>query len=186
MRIGVAGTNGSGKGAVIDYLVGTKGFSRYSARALILEEVRARHLPETRASMREVANDLRRERGASYIVEQLCTMAKDDTNAVIESLRAVGEVEYLKAQRIFLIGVDAEQRIRYERVARQDDELAHMSFEDFQAMEEHERSATEEWDMNVFEVVKRADVCIINNGLLEEVHAAVDQALVQIESAPAV
>lgn len=184
MLIGVAGTNGSGKGAVIDYLVGTKGFSRYSARALLLEEVRARHLPETRASMREVANDLRREHGASYIVERLCAMAKDDTNAVVESLRAVGEAEYLKAQNITLIGVDAEQKIRYERVAQQaDDELAHLSFEDFCTMEERERASTEEWDMNVFGVLDHADIHIQNNGTLEDLHYAVDEALVRAQSA---
>jgi len=184
MLIGVAGTNGSGKGAVIDYLVGTKGFSRYSARALILEEVRARHLPETRASMREVANDLRREHGASYIVERLCAMAKDDTNAVIESLRAVGEAEYLKREHIVLFGVDAEQKVRYERVAhREDDELAHVSFEDFCNMEERERASTEEWDMNVFGVLERADVRIQNNGTLEQLHQAVDGALVRAQSA---
>lgn len=185
MLIGVAGTNGSGKGAVIEYLVGVKGFSRYSARALILEEVRARHLPETRASMREVANELRREHGAAYIVERLCTMAKDDSNAVIESLRAVGEAEYLKEQDILLIGVDAEQRIRYERVAHQEDnELAHLSFEDFCTMEERERASTEEWDMNVFGVLERADVHIQNNGSLEELHQAVDEALVHVQSNP--
>lgn len=184
MLIGVAGTNGSGKGAVIEYLAGVKGFSRYSARALLLEEVRARHLPETRASMREVANELRREHGASYIVERLCEMAKDDTNAVVESLRAVGEAEYLKKQHIMLIGVDAEQKVRYERVAHQEsDELSHVSFEDFCQIEEHERASTEEWDMNVFGVLERADIHIENNGSLEELHQAVDEALVRAQSA---
>ncbi|MDB5189224.1 MAG: Dephospho-CoA kinase, partial [Parcubacteria group bacterium] len=37
MLIAITGTNGSGKGAVVEYLVSQKGFSRYTARAVILE-----------------------------------------------------------------------------------------------------------------------------------------------------
>src|SRR3989344_3951257 len=39
MIIGVTGTNGAGKGTVVDYLVSKKGFKHYSAREFIVEEV---------------------------------------------------------------------------------------------------------------------------------------------------
>lgn len=178
MLIGVTGTNGAGKGAVVEYLVGSKGYSRYSARTVILEEVRARHLPETRANMREVANDLRRIHGAAYVIEQLYEMAKDDANAVVESIRTIGEAEFLKEHRAFIIAVDADRKLRYERVANKEGfELTHMSFEDFCTIEDREMASSESWDMNVFGVMQLADARIMNDGSPEELHAEIDQAV---------
>ena len=39
MIIGITGTDGSGKGTVVDYLVEQKGFKHYSARAIFEEEI---------------------------------------------------------------------------------------------------------------------------------------------------
>ena len=183
MLIGVTGTNGAGKGAVVEYLVGNKGFSHFTARTIILQEVRRLHLPETRASMREAANGLRKEHGAAYVIERLYAMAKDDTKAVVESVRTIGEAEFLKKNNALIFAVDAEIRLRYERVANKPGfELAHTSFEDFCRMENREMASSEPWDMNVFGVMQLADARIENNGTLEELHRAVDQALVTVET----
>lgn len=172
---------------MVEYLVGSKGFSRYSARTVILDEIRARHLPETRSTMREVANDLRKIHGAAYVIERLFDMAKDDRKAVVESIRTIGEAEFLKGQKAVIVAVDADIRLRYERVAnKQDFKLAHISFEDFCKIEDREMASSEPWDMNVFGVMQMADVRVENNGTLEELHAAIDQALVKAETILAV
>jgi len=71
-----------------------------------------------RDSMVIVANDLRATFGPSYIVEQLYEQAKTHgKDAIIESLRAVGEVEALKQKEHFLLfAIDADPKVRYERV----------------------------------------------------------------------
>lgn len=181
MLIGVTGTNGAGKGALVEYLVSAKGFSRYSARTVILDEIRARHLPDTRANMREVANDLRKQHGAAYVIEKLYAMAKDDGKAVVESVRTIGEAEFLKEKGAFIIAVDAEPKCRYERVANKEGfEVAHMSFEDFRAIEDREMASSEPWDMNVFGVMQLADARISNDGTLAELHQAADTALASL------
>lgn len=178
MLIGITGTNGAGKGAVVEYLVAVKGFSQYSARTVILEEIRARHLPENKSTMRVVANELRREHGAAYIIERLYAMAKDDANAVIESVRTIGEAEFLKEKGARIIAVDADRRKRYERVANTGDgEGARISFEDFCTVEDREMASSEPWDMNVFGVMQLADARIVNDGTLTELHDAVTQVL---------
>ncbi len=178
MLIGITGTNGAGKGAVVEYLVAAKGFSHYSARTVILEEIRARHLPETKANMRTVANELRREHGAAYVIERLYEMAKDDTSAVIESVRTIGEAEFLKGKGARIIAVDADRRRRYERVANKEGgEVAHISFEDFCTIEDREMASSEPWDMNVFGVMQLADARVTNDGTLNELHDAVTQIL---------
>ena len=178
MLIGITGTNGAGKGAVVEYLVGVKGYSRYSARTVILDEIRNLHLTETRTHMREVANDLRKAHGPAYVIEQLYALAKDDSDAVIESVRTIGEAEFLKKQKAFIIAVDADRHTRYERVAdMKDDELDHMSFEDFCRIEDREMASSDPWDMNVFGVMQLADAHVINDGTVEDLHAQIDEAL---------
>jgi dephospho-CoA kinase len=181
MLIGITGTNGSGKGAVVEYLVGQKGFSRYSARTIILEEMNSRHLPVTRAHMRDVANDLRKEHGTAYIIERLYELAKDDEKAVVESIRTIGEAEFLKEKKAVLFAVDADRKIRYERVANKEGyEMSHMSFDDFCMIEDREMASSDPWDMNVFGVMQLSDAHILNNGSVEELHAQIDAALASV------
>lgn len=183
MLIGITGTNGAGKGAVVEYLVAAKGFSHYSARTVILEEIRAQHLPETKANMRTVANELRREHGAAYVIERLYGMAKDDTNAVIESVRTIGEAEFLKSKGARIIAVDADRRRRYERVANKGDVVAeHITFEDFCVVEDREMASSEPWDMNVFGVMQLADARIVNDGTLGELHDEVMRVLTTLSA----
>ncbi len=59
MIVGITGTIGAGKGTVVEYLVQKKGFVHFSARALILEEVKKRGLEVARENTTLVANDLR-------------------------------------------------------------------------------------------------------------------------------
>ena len=63
MVIGITGTNGAGKGTVVDYLVNTRGFKHHSARELIFEEVDKQGLPRNRNSTNLVANELRKIHG---------------------------------------------------------------------------------------------------------------------------
>ena len=72
MRIvGVTGTIGAGKGTVVDILQREYGFSHFSVRGYLLDIIRERGLPDTRDSMRDVANDLRARNSPSFIAEQV-------------------------------------------------------------------------------------------------------------------
>ena len=59
MVIGITGTDGSGKGTVVDYLVENKGFTHYSARTFLVAEIEKRGLPMSRNQMRLMANEFR-------------------------------------------------------------------------------------------------------------------------------
>ncbi|MDB5195022.1 MAG: hypothetical protein JWO84_206 [Parcubacteria group bacterium] len=179
MLIGITGTNGSGKGAVVEYLVSAKGFSRYSARAVIMDEIRARHLSKMdKDTMRDVANELRKERGAAYVIEQLYAMAQGEGNIVLESVRTIGEAEFLKAHGAHILAVDAEKQLRYTRISeRGTDEDDKVTFEEFSAKENREMASSDPWDMNVFGVMQLADAEVTNDGTLPELYLQVDAAL---------
>jgi dephospho-CoA kinase len=178
MLIGITGTNGAGKGAVVEYLVSKKGFSRYSARSVILGEINARHLSKMdKDTMREVANELRKEHGAAYIIEQLYAMAEGEGNIVLESVRTIGEAEFLKAHGAYILAVDADKQLRYNRVSDRGSEDDNLTFEEFSAREDREMASADPWDMNVFGVMQLANAEVTNNGTLEELYQQVDQAL---------
>lgn len=183
MLIGITGTNGSGKGTVVEYLTMQKGFSHYSARMFILEEIRTRGLPQNRNSTRDVANDLRKEHGPSYLMERLFDTAKDEPKAVLESVRTIGEAEFLKEKGAFLFAVDADRKIRYERILARGSETDHIDFDTFCLQEDREMASSDPWDMNVFGVMQMSDARIENNGTLEELHQRVDEALAKLAKA---
>ncbi|MBQ7073715.1 AAA family ATPase [bacterium] len=57
--VGITGTNASGKGTIVDYLVKNKNFTHYSVRAFLIQELEKRNLPVDRDHMRELGNELR-------------------------------------------------------------------------------------------------------------------------------
>ncbi|MCR4333886.1 MAG: hypothetical protein NUV60_02640 [Patescibacteria group bacterium] len=85
----------------------------------ITEEIVRRGLVVNRDSMITVANDLRATFGITYIIDTLYACAREDADgAIIESLRAVGEVRRIKELGGLVIGVEADRWMRYCRVCR--------------------------------------------------------------------
>src|SRR5206468_2959729 len=113
----ITGTLGAGKGTVVEYLK-EKGFRHFSAREYFLKIVKEKGMPENRDSTTLVANELRQTYGPDFIAVELYRQAKElGLDSVIESLRTVGEIEYLrKQQNFYLFAVDADVKKRYERI----------------------------------------------------------------------
>lgn len=178
MIIGITGTNGAGKGTVVDYLSKQKGFTHYSVREFLIQEIEKRGMVVDRPAMRQVANEMRKQRGPSYVVEELLERAGTEVgNVVIESIRTTGEAELLKSRGALLWAVDAERKTRHERTLKRWSETDKISFELFCEYEDREMASTEPWDMNVFEVMKMADQVFTNNGTPEELFAQVEEVL---------
>ena len=181
MIIGITGTIGAGKGTVVEYLK-TKGFKHYSARDFWNEEIARRGLVSDRDVMTTVANDLRSIHGPEYFAEEALARAKKvGGNAVIESIRSVGEAEYLKKGKVLLWAVDADIQKRYERITRRMSETDKISFEKFVADEKREWDNADPTKQNIAGVMKMADVVLTNNGTQEELFTQVEAALRQVQ-----
>ena len=143
--IGITGTLGAGKGTIVDYLIKEKGFVHYSVRAFIAEEITKRGQEVNRDTLTAMGNELRAAHTPSYITDQLYERAKaEGKNAVIESVRTPGEIASLRQKgEFYLFAVDADRKIRYDRIYLRGSETDHVSFDTFVANEEREMTATD-------------------------------------------
>jgi dephospho-CoA kinase len=178
--IGVTGTIGSGKGTVVEYLVSKHGFRHYSARQFLGEEVKRRGFPDNRDSIVETAISLRTQYGADYVAEQLYARAiENGQNAVIESIRNTQEIELLrnKPEKFYLVSVDANPHIRFERIQKRKSSTDNIDFDKFLSDERREMSSNNPNAMNISECMKLADAQIQNDDSLEELHKQIDELI---------
>ena len=177
MIIGITGTNGAGKGTVVEYLK-TKGFMHYSVRKYIEAEILRRNLPINRESMNLVGNDMRAKHGFDYWDRQIAKdMGESKQDIVFESVRVLAGAKKFKERGGILWGVDADRKLRYERAVLRGSSTDKVSFEEFCAQEDKEMAQTGINDMNVFGVMQMADHVFINDGAREELFAQVEKAL---------
>lgn len=183
MIIGITGTLGAGKGTVVEYLVKTRGFKHYSARDVWNEEIARRGLTSSRDTMTAVANDLRRIHGPGYFPKRALEKIEEQGrgNAVVESIRSIGEAEYLKKNGAKLWAVDADIKKRYERISKRMSETDKISFEKFVEDEKREWDNTDPSKQSLKAVIAMSDLILTNNGTPEELYAQVEEALKKIQ-----
>jgi dephospho-CoA kinase len=180
--IGITGTIGAGKGTIVEYLK-TRRFNHYSARAFLEEEVIKRGLSGTRDNIFLVANDLRKTHFPGYIISELLKTAEEKGgNSIIESIRALGEIDILrKTPHFCLLGVTADPKLRYERIRKRNSSTDNISFEKFIEDEHKELESSEPWSQNLKMCMLQADFIFENNGSVEELNQKVEEVLKKLK-----
>lgn len=182
MIIGITGTSGAGKGTIAEYLIKEKNFKHYSARAFLVEEINRRGLIVDRNSLIEVANDLRAKHGSAYVVEELYNQALTfGGDSIIESIRSVGEVEAMRGKKDFyLLAVDADINLRYERILARGNSTDGVSFEQFVEQEKRELNSVDPNKQNIAECIRLANYLIINNESVGDLNKKIEEILKNI------
>ncbi len=176
MILAITGTIGAGKDTVVEYVTKTRGFKHFSGRKLLESEIDRRGLAQNRDSMSLVANDLRAHKSSSYIMEQLLKDAQTyNGDAAIESVRTLLEADFLIAHGAILIAVDANRRIRYERICTRGLSTDNVSFEKFCSQEDSELANKDSNKQNLLGVMALASYHIENNKSLAELYTLVDE-----------
>lgn len=177
--IGITGTLGAGKGTVVDYLVKEKGFIHFSVRGYLAEVIKKRGEQVNRDTLTHTANELRKEHGPAYIIEELYHMARSTgKDCIIESIRTPGEIASLRKQKGFvLLAVDADIQTRYERIVLRNSETDNIDFDTFQSNEQREMHSDDPNKQNLSECIRQADHVIMNNGSLENLHKQIEKVV---------
>lgn len=178
MIIGITGSFGSGKGAVVGYLTQKLHFKHYSASGFITEEIVRRGMPVNRDSMIVVSNNMRKTHGPASIIDSLYQQASAiGGDAVIESLRTVAEVEKIKELGGTVIGVDADSKLRYERAVKRGSEKDDVTYEKFLEQERAESNPDDPTKQDIFGALRDSDFLLTNNGTLDELVEQIDRVL---------
>ena len=176
--IGITGTNGAGKGALVVHLVERHGFVHHSVSGFIVEEIVRRGHLVNRDTMIAVGNDLRLRHGPEYIIDSLWErVCKSRSVGVIESLRALAEVRRVRELGGFIIGIDADPRVRYERIRARGGAKDKVSFNEFCAQERSEMNSGDPVKQDLLGALTAADIIFMNNGTLEELYAQLARVL---------
>jgi len=183
MLIGITGTDGAGKGTVVEYLVKQRGYLHFSSRGCLTRELHKRGLSATRAHLRDMGNEMRSEYGDGYLVAR--ALAEVNQSAwqylIVESIRALAEVEALHQAGGVLLAVDADARVRFERIGGRGSASDQVTFAEFVAQEQLEMNDPDPHGMQKAKVMALADYTIFNNGSVTELHAAIEAALTALE-----
>lgn len=182
--IGIAGTNGSGKDTVGQILQENYGFLFVSVTDILRRELQKEGKPTSRENMRGLGDEWRRSIGLAVLVDKAKEIydsaGRTYKGLVIASVRNVGEAEHIHELGGIVIWVDADPKIRYERISSRlrssEDEK---TFEEFLKEEQDEMNAYgDEAGLAMGEVKKLCDVFIENNSDdIEILRTSTEQAL---------
>lgn len=178
MIIGVAGPNGAGKGEVVAWLA-ARSFTALSLSDVIRDELRAQGVAESRERMIEAGRTLRALHGPAVLAERLRAKIQPDRHYVIDSIRHPAEVEALRAlgARFRLLWVDADPRLRFERLRARNRPGDPDTFERLIELENRERGSDDAAMQQLDAVARLADVVLRNDGDLAALHARLQEVI---------
>lgn len=173
--IGISGTNGSGKDTVSKMLVEKHGYLFADASAMFVAELNKRGLPIDRENKAKLSAEWRREFGMGAIVDKAVEMfnkaSKEYAGLVVGSLRHPGEVDSVHHLGGKVLWVDADPRVRYDRIQKNlhERQTTHAeegkSFEEFLAEQQREMTPVgDSATLNMSAVKEKADIFLENNG----------------------
>ncbi len=175
---GVGGTNGAGKDSIGIMLAERHGYLFVSVSDLLRDEARTRGLPIEREVLRTISAEWRREFGLGVLVDRAVELAKKGNykGVVAIPMRNPGEAQRIHELGGTLIWVDADPKIRYERItSRGRSAEDKKTFEQFLAEEKIEmQHVGDEATLNMAGVKKISDIFLENNG--NDIEAFKDEA----------
>lgn len=182
--IGVAGTNGSGKDTVGHILAEKYGWLFVSVSDLLRDECRRRGLVVSRENLRTISAEWRREGGLGVLIDKAVEAYRPVESQyhglVVSSLRNPGECERVTELGGVTVWVDADPRVRYERIQTAERGRGaedRKTYEQFLVEQEAEmKPSGDEATLNMAGVKALADVEIINDSDL----AALEQAVADL------
>jgi len=168
MIIGLSGTLAAGKDTVADYLVESEGFDHISLSTVLRKVAAQKGIEVTMENLTKLGNSLKTEYSADYLVKRAKKEADFTRDTVVSSIRQPEEIENLKQEKDFyMIFVDADVKIRFDRLAKRGRAGDVEDFNTFKEQEEKQLDG-QSGGMNLGRCREMADYIIENNGTMDE------------------
>jgi dephospho-CoA kinase len=182
MIIGLTGTKASGKSYAAKYLE-AEGYKYLSLSDIVRDEARKIYSPPNAHDLIDTGNALRKKYGPSVLAKKAAEkMGEGDY--VIDGIRNPAEVVYLRKNlKVFLLlAIDADQKIRFQRTLERAREDSPKTFEEFVKIDERDLGKNEpKTGQRVCDTMAMADIKMINNGTVQEMHKRMDKLLSKLK-----
>jgi len=143
MIIGLTGTICSGKSTVAEILK-DKGFNHYTYSDILRLEAKKRKIKPTRENLQALGNKIKEDNPG--ILSNLIIENSSSQNIIADGIRTLDEIDELKKHSAIIFGIDAPQRIRFERLKARKRPGDPASFEEFVKIDDHEnKGITKGW-----------------------------------------
>jgi len=188
MIIGLSGPNASGKGEVAKYLQ-SKGYQVYSLSDVLREEAKKIGLDQSRKTLINFGYQLRKKYGEGILVKKVDQQIHQqgihpEGNIVVDSIRNPGEIKELRKiankKKVIILGIDAPERLRYERLLKRGRLGDLKNFPEFVQAEKKENLG-KKFAQQINKCMKLADRVITNEGTLGELYWEIDSFLEEIK-----
>jgi dephospho-CoA kinase len=184
MIIGVAGTNGAGKGEVIK-LLEERGYTAYSLSDSIRAVLHEKNLQETRERMIETGRALRAEGGPGVLAERLLSMMDLDRDYAVDSVRHPAEAGVLResGRPFHLVWVAADEAIRFERIRARGRSGDPETLESLRELEGRELGSADPAAQQLDAVRESADITLRNDADMAALRSEFESMLTSIDIA---
>ncbi len=177
---GLVGPIASGKDTVKKYLQ-----QKYRAEgcrfSTILRDVATRiSLPNSRENLQVLSTVLRRQFGEDILAKAI---AKDASNfdrdvVVVDGVRRMADIKHLSELPNFsLLGVDADPKIRYERLVKRNENVGDDKKTYDQFLKDHEY----ETELEIPAIMKKAKYSLDDNGNFDDLYRQIDKIMANLK-----
>lgn len=181
MIIGLTGKNAAGKGEAANHLV-SRGFVYFSLSDELRAKATEKGLDHTRENLILLGRGLREELGtgalAAIVNGKIERLKKDgQSRFVVDSIRSVGEVKELEKNKDFmLLGIEAEEALRFGRMQKRGRPGDPATMRDFKAMEAKELDG-KGGGQQLTKCLEKAKMMVDNNSSLQELRQKLDKLI---------
>ena len=166
----------AGKGTIADYLVTNYGAKKYNFSGPINEILERLHIENARDNQIKMGASLREQFGNDVLAQALKKdiLADNPDIAVIDGIRYAEDLEVSKTLPNFtLIAIETNADARFERLKKRNDRHGEADIDRATFDAQHQKPT----EKNITKVMKEANITILNDGSVEDLHKKIDQII---------
>lgn len=179
--LGFAGLMASGKDVAKKYLEEKYSAENFRFSTIMRDVLHRINVDVSRENLQALSLCLRQTFGEDLFAKVIANDAKNAQSdiVVIDGVRRLADIAHLAAIEGFhLIAIDADPRIRYERMVKRGENVgdSEKSFEQFI------KDGEQEAEQKIPEVMANAGITINNDGDLEDLYQQIDKIVTKIQN----
>ncbi len=177
--LGIVGEMGVGKSTITDYIKQKYGAVSFRFSDMLTDIANRLYLEPTRPNLQMISSMLRQTISQDIMSKVIRRDAETSTAAIIivEGIRRPSDITYLKElPNFYLIGMNADERLRYERVCLRSEKPDDRT----KTWEAFQQEGLAEAELEIKNIKAEARVQIDNNGTEAELFTQVEKILSEV------